>query len=71
MVVGLKYYNLDKKRFVESETKLMEEMNDACAHAKAYNLASGHIVIVNSNANFTDKRALDAIASTVVIDKNS
>lgn len=71
MRVDLKYYNLDKKRFCDSETKLMEELNDAVAHAKAYTLASGSIVIVNSTANFTDKRALDAIASTVVLDKNS
>lgn len=62
----LQYYNLDTKRFVESETKLIEELNDAVAHAKGFNLATGKVVVVNSTANYTDKRALDAIAATVI-----
>jgi hypothetical protein len=63
----LRYYNLDTKKFVDGENKLMEKLNDALAHVRSFQQEDGSYIICNSVANYTEKRARDAIDETIGI----
>lgn len=64
--MGLKFYNLDAKRFVDDEDALMDELNGALVHITTHEIEN-LVVVCNSTANYTEKKARDAITESLDI----
>jgi hypothetical protein len=66
MMFELMFYNLDTKEFVAGEEALMSELNGALAHVTSHEI-DNKLIVCNSTANYTEKRARDAIYESLGI----